>query len=245
MPVSLEKAYRSAVALALMFAAAMWFGPGAVSAFAAERRIEVAPTSMREAVMITRVTVGGSEVSARLLLGPCKMQPITPFAAGDDWLQDIAISLFNRTNKTIAAEQINLRFPETGQLVYSITLGRVPASAAFFGKGKPGEPIPQDPVRQPMVFLPGQTMVVHVGDYFDQIRVDLERVRPLAANTRVIIDRGVIFFDDGMKWVGGAYSVPDSQHRGQWKTLDPMYFPGDREDNWPPGHRWAPIPCKE
>ncbi len=236
---------RATGATALLAAAAVGLSSGAIPALATERRIEVAGLSMRDAVAVTKVTVGGREVQAKLLVGPCKFQSVVPFEAGDDWLENIAIYVFNRTNKTIALVRIQLRFPETGQQIYDVTIGRIPANAASFGKGRPGEPIPQDPIFQPMLFFPGETRVVHVGDYFGKIRAGLEQVRPLGAYTRVFIDPGLVFFDDGMRWAGNIYSVPDREHRGQWKYLDRLYFPGDRENNLPPGHRWAPDYCNQ
>ena len=198
---------------------------------------------MRDAVAITKVTVGSSEIQAGLYLGGCKRQPIETFEAGDDWLKDTTLSVFNRTNKTIAFQTIDLRFPEAGQRIYSIRLGRVPANAAFFGRGRVDESLPQADHLQALHFLPGQTLTIRVGDLIEQIRQRMESDRPLAAYTQVFVSSGEVFFEDGMRWSGNVFAIPNRQTAGAWKNMDELYFPGDREDNLPPGQHWIPVPC--
>jgi hypothetical protein len=228
----------------ILVLAALWLVLGTFAMRGAQKRqIEVAGLSMTDPAAVRTVTVGGSEVQARLALGTCKTQPVTPFDAGDDWIQNIAISVFNRTNKVIAAEEIHLLFPEAGNRIYGIMVGRIPANAAFYSRGRPGAVIPQGPEMQPMAFLPGETRLVHLGDYLGQIRESLEREKPLSAYTRVFISTGAIHFEDGMRWDANVYSVPDPKEPGRWTPQAGSYFPGDKEDNLPPGQRWTPTPC--
>jgi len=237
------KADWKTAALALVLIVSVAAGTRARAASVVDRRIQVAPTSMRDAVVITKVSVGGSEVNAKIPLGPCQVQPVTPFKADDNWLEGITLSFFNRTNKTIDYLEFTLRFSEAGNRGYNMRLGRIPENAAFLGKGRPGEAIVQDSTRQPLFFVPGQRLVVSVRDYFYQIKEGLEQQKPPAGFTQVLINPQVAFFDDGMKWAGGAYALPDPRQRGHWKYFDEKYFPGDIEDNLPPGRRWEPIPC--
>ncbi len=81
---------------------------------AAERRIELAQQLPNDAVMITKVMLGNSEVKCGAPVGLREFQPVVPFEAGGDWLQNLTVELLNRTSKTIAWMDIVLEFPETG-----------------------------------------------------------------------------------------------------------------------------------
>ncbi|SPF55329.1 exported hypothetical protein [Candidatus Sulfopaludibacter sp. SbA4] len=220
----------------------------APSVAAAQRAIEVEPPStFRDPVLVSKVTVGGSEVQCKRpspLGAEHLFEPITPFEWGDDWLQNIEIHLFNRTSRTIVFGRVVVAFSElgsgpaaSGRRVAFLDFGRIPANAAFFGDGKP---MPQNPDQQPLSWGPRQTIVVHVGDYIDKIRGQIHDEVP----TQVFIIKRPFFFADGMRW-DGDYAVPDPAHPGQWVAKEPLHFPGDREDNWPvPGQRWTPGPRK-
>ena len=218
---------RCAVALALL--------PGG-TAWAGEKLIQVEGQHRNDAVAIVKVTLGNTEVECGLVISPTELQPVMPFQAGDDWLQNLTIYLLNRTDKTIVFGQTVLAFPETGDRssekpmrVHAITLGRIPANAAFSGRS--GQPLRQNPSLQPISFAPGEVLPIHVGDHIDQISASDNM--PFGALSKLIIRRTSFVFDDGMRWDGGAYSVPDPEHRGQWKRLDGGYFPGT--PTWPPG----------
>jgi hypothetical protein len=235
----------SRIGFALLLAAARWPAAGATSASAAqiqqvmgEKLVEVESHHRDDAVAITKVTVGDRELECGLIVSRSEVQPVTPFLAADDWLQTMTIYLYNRTNKTIVAGQIVLGFPETGdghtqpQRVYLIDLGRVPEAAAF--SGRTGQPIALDPRLKPISFLPGQTLLIHVGDYIDRIRDDVQDLIPLTMITKCAIRRSHFFFDDAMRWDIGGFAVPDPEHPGRFKRLDGNYFPGRK--TWPPGY---------
>lgn len=86
-----------------------------------------------------------------------------------------------------------------------------------------------------MSFAPGQTLLIPVGGYIDQIRASVDNM-PFMTVTKCTIRRRDFFFDDGMRWDGGDYSVPDPEHPGKFKELDGKYFPGNESRNWPPGY---------
>ena len=71
--------------------------------------------------------------------------PVAPFLADDDWVQNLTVYLFNRTNQTIVQGVLNFSFPETLDYaahrgpVFQLQLGRIPESVAF----DKGRPIPQ------------------------------------------------------------------------------------------------------
>lgn len=202
-----------------------------------EKQIEVEKQSTTDAVVVTKVTVGNSEVECGLPVSHGNVQPVTPIQGGDDWLQNTTIYLYNQTNKTIAFGQVRLDFPETGNgtlqaplRVYNITLGRMPESVAF--SGRTGKALPQDPSVRAISFGPHQTVLVDVGAYIDQIRANIDNMA-FADVTKCIIRRGIFYFDDGMKWGGGAYWLPDPDRPGRFNSLGRRYFPGDKIPSWP------------
>ena len=213
------------------------------TAIAAQCRIEAdRPSGIRDAVVVARVTMGYAEVHCGLLQAPAGngFDSVTPVEWGSDWLKNMDIVLFNRTDKVIDAGRIDLFFPEIGnarpQGLQQIDLGRIPAAAAYYGSGRP---ILQDRSRKPLSWRPGEALVVHVGDSIDRIGPNLQEAMPSTGPTQVVIRLGPFYFDDGMKWAYGAYALPDPQHLGQWQPQPVSFFPGDRLNNWPPGHKWA------
>lgn len=200
------------------------------------------PAQITDAVMITDISVAGKSVDCGLFVKPPDIvQPVAPFQAGNDWLQKMTISLFNRTNKTIVFGAINLNFLDTGNCrtlpcaAEQIHIGQLPAVDAY--NGRTGKPLkPQHPERQPLDWKPGQTLTVHVGDYMDEIKRNVEDFMPVTAVSKVAVHIGPFFFADGMRAFGPDYSVPDPAHPGRYKYLPHNYFPGRREYNWPPGY---------
>lgn len=204
-----------------------------------QRQVEVEVYTRMNAVMITKVTVGNINVQCGLMTGPHEIQPVTPFQADDDWLQNMTVYLFNRTARTIVAGGITLGFPELGdgqvqpQPMYIISLGRIPALAAV--DYKTGKPLEQGD-RSPLTFAPGQTLAIHVGDSFAGIRQTIERRTNLSLISKVFIYVGPFSFEDGMKWIAGCFSLPIPQKPGLFRCIpDKDYFPGDLHNNWPPG----------
>jgi len=227
----------------------------AASGFAAEKVIQVEVQHRDDPVVITKVAYGNSEVQAGLIVdsgneaNPTAVQPITPFQAASDWLQNTKLSLLNRTNKPIAELEIILTFPETGDgrslsspiRTYHLHLGRLPENAVF--SGRTGQPLPPDLSKKPMSFLPGQTLTLNLGDYIDEVKANIVDRMPFESVTKCEILRGSIFFEDGMRWYVGRYSVPDPGQPGRRRDMEADYFPG--RATWPPlygtpGHTGAP-----
>lgn len=199
---------------------------------------------MTDAVMISNIAVNGKTVECGLFIKPPAVnQPVAPFQAGSDWLQHMTISLVNRTDKIIAFGAISLDFLDTGDCrtmpcaTYGIHLGQMPTVDAY--NGKTGKPLkPEHPERKPLDWKPGETMVVQVGDYIDEIADSLSNFLPVTAVTKVAIQMSACFFEDGMRWISPGYSVPDPDHHGKFKYLPLDYFPGKRGHNWPPGYNY-------
>ncbi len=195
-----------------------------------------------DAVMTTNVSVAGRTIECGLWIKPhAVLQPVAPFQAGDDWLRQTTVTVFNRTNKTIVYGSLIMHFPDTGDCRTApcagatIEFGQIPVVDAYDARtGKPYKP--NHPEMAPLDWKPLQPLVVRIGDHMDDIeRSYLSKLMPVTEVTQVNLSRGVIFFNDGMKW-NGTFSLPDREHPGKFKELPYRYFPGAREHNLPPGY---------
>jgi hypothetical protein len=115
-------------------------------------------------------------------------------------------------------------------------LGRLPQVVAF--TGRTGQPIAQDPALKPIAFMPGPTLVIHVGEFIDGVRESLADLMPFAEVRKCLIRIGPFYFEDGMRWDSGGFAVPDPERRGRFMRLDDDYFPGNTLLNWPAGYRY-------
>jgi hypothetical protein len=188
------------------------------------------PAAKFDAVKITKVTVAGQQLQLGLSTGAREDQPGTPFQADEDWLKNMSISLRNRTDKAIVCAQIELWFPEIGDgsaarptTKYTITVGQRPEWSRHLKGGM----LPADPTKKPLLFGPGETIVVPVGEYLAEIQSAVEQ-KMLQQVTRVNISRGNFYFADGMRWdaVYRGYYVPEPGQPGHYTKLDDSYFPG-------------------
>ncbi len=197
---------------------------------------------INDAVLISNIAVTDKTVECGLFIKPpAVVQPVAPFPAGSDWLQQMTISLVNRTDKMIDYGSLILHFMDTGDCQSTpcaganLVFGKRPSVDAF--DYRTGRPLPPDKVqRSPVYWKPETTLVIHVSDYLQQIERQVERFTPVTTITNVKIYRGIFFFGDGMYWQFGKYGVPDAEHPGKFKLLPANYFPGRRAHNWPPGY---------
>jgi len=225
---------------ALLFVLALIITAPAMAA-QAERQIDCGIAITNDAVVITKVTLGTKEVPCMWSPGPPNgrgvYQPAPPFQADDDWLQNVTIYLFNRTNKSIAWVWVDIGFPQTGdglsqatsQRTYQIILGQRPDAANF--DPRTGQPMPVQGT--PLSFAPGQTLEIHLGEHFDRIK-ERTRDRLFAPLTSVRVSPVHAFFVDGMGWNPSSYQVPDPEHHGKWIHMPMGYFLGNASANWPP-----------
>jgi len=225
----------------LLILAAQYVKPEAAAA-PMQRQVEVHIANKMEPVVVTRITLGNVTVQSGRFVKPvgAAQDPVTPFPADDDWVQNLTVYLLNRTNQTIVYAHFNFSFPETTdwasrfRAAFPLTLGRIPESAAF----DRGKPIRQRPESQPILFRPGQTLAIHLGDYIDQIKAHVEPARPLAALTTMDVGLAGFFFENGLQW-SGSFRVLDPQS-STWRRIDdPNYFPGDADGRWPGRPGWV------
>lgn len=201
------------------------------------RTVNIYDQNRMHAVTITKVIVAGQQIQPGVSTGGAhEMQPGTPFQADDDWLKNTSITLQNRTDKMIVRAEIMLLFPDTGDGIsqpiteYVITLGQRPEINTF----SHGQKFPPESDKKPLLFKPGQTLVISISDYIDSIQSLVEEKLPLAQVTKVVIRPLQFYFVDGMRWDEKGFSVPDPDHLGEYKSIGPKIFPGDQRRNWPP-----------
>lgn len=200
------------------------------------------PAQITDAVMISNVAVAGKTVECGLFIKPpLVIQPFTPFQAGSHWLEQMTISLINRTGRTIVSGGLIFHFLDTGDCQSSpcveseLHFGQLPEIDAAVYDARDGHHR-ERPERRPLDWKPEQTIVVRVGDHTLEVEQNLVNHLPVTAVAKVNIDRGPFYFADGMMWSLGRYSVPDPESPGKFKALPADYFPGRRGRNWPPGY---------
>jgi hypothetical protein len=193
-----------------------------------------------DAVTIAKVAVGDQQIQPGVSTGAREVQPGTPFQADEDWLKNMSITLKNRTDKVIVRAEVQLWFPDTGDggpsqpvTAYTMTLGQRPDIASYRSNGQKYAPETGKP---PILVTPGQTLVIHVADYFDAIQSLVEGKLSFSQVTRIAIQRLQFYFVDGMRWDDlHGFGVPDPNHPGQFTYMDRnRFFPGDPRNDWPP-----------
>ncbi|MGD0496972.1 MAG: hypothetical protein ABSC23_00895 [Bryobacteraceae bacterium] len=239
----LKLAGGSALAFSVLVTlAGLYVQPEAAGAAPLQREVFLHITTRMEPAVATKVTLGNATVQAGRFVKSARetSDPITPFWADDDWVQDLTVYFLNRTNNTIVYAYILFSFSQTtdGQIRYAfpLTLGVVPPSVSF---GLDGKPYHQPPGAQRMFWGPHQTMAIHLGDYIDRIRHSVgPSAPPLATLTTLFVDlEPGLFFGDGLQWNGG-YRVFDPQ-TSTWRRMDRDYFPGNINRDWPGAPGWA------
>ena len=204
--------------------------------------VRVSPETLWDPVWITKVQIGSqfllAPYDAHLTPLDGQVMPGQKFSAGNNWLKDTTIYVVNRTNKSLAWLDIGLQFPQTGNgrtqptWIYYVKLGRIPDVDAY---DKNGKVLPRAFIgTTPLDLQPGRTLTIHISDYVDKIQAYLATAMPLSAITECNIYVASSEFADGLRYVGGGYSVPDPHHPGQWRYYPThRYFPGD-------AHRYLP-----
>lgn len=196
---------------------------GVAVAAPAGKQLECGAGVLYDPVMPTKATVYGSEAPCLAgLYGTRKLQPPPAFQASGDWLANTDIYFSNRTKKQIVYGEFVVTFPDgPTRNAVPIRLGIMPPVAAF---DRSGNPLPQSG-REPLSFGPGQTLVIHLGDYITDIASALKPALP-ADIKKVRINADEFIFDDGMKWSPGAvYLTPDQANPGQWIRMPRGYHP--------------------
>lgn len=207
-------------------------GPGAKTLYITPET----PQYRREPVRIERITEGGREVMPGRYEAP-QFPAGKPFKAGDEWIQNLAVVIKNRTAKNIASLGLLLVFPEDnsdiaglnggGQIAWSIDLGEVPANARI--PVNPRALIPTG-TGHPLNFGPGQEMTISLAGWAPAIKAKIEEFRAFSSVSACILSTGTAYFEDGMEWGGPSFGYPQPMYAqpvsGAWAPMDPGFFPG-------------------
>jgi hypothetical protein len=201
---------------------------------AGTKTVDIDTQTKMDPVTVSKVMVGDQQIRTGVsTAGVREVRQGTPFQAGDDWLKNMTIVIRNRTDKAIVRAEIVLLFPDTGDgtpgrpvTAYTITLGQRPEIDAFRSNG---QKLSRQLDKKPFFFAPGETLVINVADYVDEIRSIVEAKLLFSQITRVVIERTQFFFEDGMRWNNlYGFGVPNPNHPGQFTNMDrSTYFPGN------------------
>lgn len=239
---------RVLAALACLAALSGWLGWRVATVVAANglqaegyKTVDIDRQTSMDPVSIEKITVGGQVIRPGVSTAAVReVRPGMPFQADGDWLKKMSISIKNRTDKVLVRAEIRIYFPDTGDgsasrpvTAYTITLVQVPEIDSFNGRGQQSAP---EPNKQPLLLAPGQTLVIPVADYVDEMQSLVGEKILFSQVTRVVIDRLRFFFVDGLRWKNlDGFAAPDPNHPGQFTNLDrSRYFPGNSSQNWPP-----------
>lgn len=201
----------------------------------------VNPQNRMDGVIITKITVGNQQIQPGVSSGAREDKIGQMFLADDNWLKNMSITLMNRTDKIIVRASIELYFPDTGDgspsrpvTSFPITLGQLPEIDSFTSKGEKRRP---ETSRKPLFWTPGQTLVIRLTDYIDEIQSVVEEKTSFSQVTRVAIDRILFFFADGLRWgTLEGFAMPDPNQPGKYTNMGPRYFPGNPTQNLPPSN---------
>jgi hypothetical protein len=207
-------------------------------------------TKMAPLVFFKATTVGGSTVQTGRFAKPRSQppDPITPFEASDDWVQQTTVYLLNRTNQGITWVLISFTFPNTnvGLQATRLYLGLVPETAASDPKenwwspsGAPPSAVPivNPPDRLPLLVRPGELLEIRLGDHWDQIGRELSPQLSLGTVKRMSVVVQACYFAPDVMWNGNHFRVRD-RASNTWQDADRDYFPGDTESRLPGQPGW-------
>jgi hypothetical protein len=202
-----------------------------------ERKVEFHVFQKTEPMVVWKVTVGDQVVQLGRYSKPSGQpaDPITPFRANDDWVQNLTVYLLNRTNRQIAYVYLVLDFRANEAANRSgavlVHLGHIPVARAN------GVAIRQPSDAQPIQFGPGETFALHPRDYLGQMLTGGGPAPALSAMTVMTVNPQNLFLADGMEWNAG-YHAYDPQ-TSSWTRLGRDFFPGDIDAIWPGGPGWV------
>lgn len=132
------------------------------------------------------------------------------FSASDDWLSHLQLLLENDSSKEIVAIQLGLGFPDTTSddkpiSGMSVQLGQVPMYVKRLHKIP--DTLPDN--HEVLSIKPNEKRVVRIGDYGDDLTRVLKERGGSSTPSVCWITLATVYFADGTRWSGGAYSTPN------------------------------------
>ena len=185
-----------------------------------------------DAVRVTGVYIAGQKVETGNYNFHGESEPGVAVQADNNWIKNTTIAFTNRTDETISCATFHLWFPDTkganspnSMTMYTLRIGRRPASALFLANGSK---IPPD-TGSPFLLAPGQSTIVSLAADSEAIQTAIEGLgkTPLSNVSRMVISPQEFYFPDGMMWWLGHYYVPNDSHPAKYTRLADTYFPGN------------------
>jgi len=157
----------------------------------------------QEPVIVTETKIGQREVNLN-----------TPFEDDDDeWIRNLSFKLKNHSNKNVTYVGVNLFIPaETNStnpgMIQQFRFGQQPNSPNF--------------TNSPILVRPHEVINVSIpAGKYRSIKQFIETTQPRIRVDRVMVRVYVVFFDDGTKWDGGDFYLPDPTQRSGFRKIDP------------------------
>jgi hypothetical protein len=231
--------------LVLIGLLARYIGPAAAQGLP-QRTVETPiVTKMAPLVFFKASIPGGTTVQTGRFAKPRSQppDPITPFEAGDDWVQQITVYFLNRAQRSLTWVFISFDFLDAngGPNMSRLYLGLVPETAASDPKenwwspsGAPPSTVPtvNPPGRLPLLVRPGELLEIRLGDYWDQIGRELSPQLSLETVRRMTVVVQGCYLGPDVMWNGNHFRVRD-RASNTWQDANRDYFPGDTESRLP------------
>ncbi len=144
-----------------------------------------------------------------------------PFDAPDDWLKHVTIAIRNESAKNLIAGSIQVAFPGIGgdpMIIRYIRFGVTPEHQLITGSGEKVEP-PRGETATSVP--PGGYIRIPLATDYDSIRSAIEKRVPLSQATTCVIDYGVYYFDDDMRWSINSFRRADPTIPGKYAPMAP------------------------
>lgn len=147
-------------------------------------------------------------------LGPHDVNLNAPFEDEDDeWIRNLSFKLRNHSTKNVTYIGVNVFIP--GE-----TNGTVPGMVQQFRFGQqPGSPNLTNPS---VLITPGEAIDVSIpATKYQSIKQFIDTTQPQRKVASVMVKVYLVLFEDGTKWDGGQFYLPDSTERFGFRKIDP------------------------
>jgi len=150
--------------------------------------------------------------------------PGVAFEGDDDWLGKLSVKIKNVSKKDVVQMQVEAAFPETGKGVPgSPILLHVAASEGQRPKSASSNGDSQDRNVSSWRLLPGQDTTFSFASGYEDMKIGIEKIRPISSVTKVHLMYSVQF-PDGTIWGNGEYREPKLNPTTHRTVYDPITF---------------------